>query len=157
MEEEAVGKRKCFDVIAKAHEFVARLAKEEDDVRAGASVHMWFSFGEFVHWNRDCTATRFVFDVDDIVHEFCQMMKGLLSVAGAPVFVNLCTSSSFFHGTEMHLEQVIGNSLAAALVKTGVAVTCNPLMWSELSNLIDHRMYATKPVALEQVSLCDEN
>ena len=57
----------------------------------------------------------------------------------------------------MHLEQVIGNSLASALVKTGVAVTCNPLMWSELSNLIDHRMFATKPVALEQVSLCDEN
>ena len=68
---------------------------EEDDVRAGASVHMWFSFGEFVHWNKDCTATRFVFDVDDIVPEFCQKMKDLLTVSGAPIFVNLCTSSSF--------------------------------------------------------------
>ena len=80
MEEEAVGKHKCFDVIAKAREFVERLAKDEDDVRAGASVHMWFSFGEFVRWNRDCTATRFVFDVDDIVPEFCRMMKDLLIV-----------------------------------------------------------------------------
>ena len=42
MEKEAVGKHKCFDVIAKAREFVERLAKDEDDVRAGASVHMWF-------------------------------------------------------------------------------------------------------------------
>ena len=157
MEKEVVSTHKCFDVIAKAHEYVERLASEGDDVRAGASVHMWFSFGEFVQWNRDCTQTRFVFDVDEIVPEFCQMMKDLLDVAGAPVFVNLCTSSNFFHGTEMHLEQVIGSSLASALVKTGVAVTCNPLMWSELSNFIDHRMFAIKPEALEQVPLCDEN
>ena len=157
MEKEVVSKHKSFDVIAKAHEYVERLANEGDDVRAGASVHMWFSFGEFVQWNRDCTQTRFVFDVDEIVPEFCQMMKDLLDVAGAPVFVNLCTSSNFFHGTEMHLEQVIGSSLASALVKTGVAVTCNPLMWSELSNFIDHRMFAIKPEALEQVPLCDEN
>jgi len=157
MEEVTVDRHKCFDVIAKAHEFVERLAMEEDDVRAGASVHMWFSFGEFVHWNKDCTATRFVFDVDDIVPEFCQKMKDLLNVAGAPIFVNLCTSSSFFHGTEMHLDQVIGNTLASALVKTGVAVTCNPLMWSEVSNFIDHRMYAIKPVAVEQVPVCDDN
>ena len=157
MEKEVVSKHKCFDVIAKAHEYVERLANEDDGVRAGASVHMWFSFGEFVQWNRDCTQTRFVFDVDEIVPEFCQMMKDLLDVAGAPVFVNLCTSSNFFHGTEMHLEQVIGSSLASALVKTGVAVTCNPLMWSELSNFIDHRMLAIKPEALEQVPLCDEN
>ena len=129
MEKEVVSKHKCFDVIAKAHEYVERLASEDDDVRAGASVHMWFSFGEFVQWNRDCTQTRFVFDVDEIVPEFCQMMKDLLDVAGAPVFVNLCTSSNFFHGTEMHLEQVIGSSLASALVKTGVAVTCNPLIY----------------------------
>ena len=157
MEEVTIDRHKCFDVIAKAHEFVERLAMEEDDVRAGASVHMWFSFGEFVHWNKDCTATRFVFDVDDIVPEFCQKMKDLLNVAGAPIFVNLCTSSSFFHGTEMHLDQVIGNTLASALVKTGVAVTCNPLMWSEVSNFIDHRMYAIKPLTVEQVPVCDEN
>ena len=144
MEKEVVSMHKCFDVIAKAHEYVERLANEDDGVRAGASVHMWFSFGEFVQWNRDCTQTRFVFDVDEIVPEFCRMMKNLLDVAGAPVFVNLCTSSNFFHGTEMHLEQVIGSSLASALVKTGVAVTCNPLMWSELSNFIDHRMLAIK-------------
>ena len=79
-------------MIAKAREFVERLAKDEDDVRAGASVHMWFSFGEFVHWNRDCTATRFVFDVDDIVPEFCRMMKELLSVAGAPIFAQAAIS-----------------------------------------------------------------
>ena len=157
MEKEGVNMHKCFDVIAKAHEYVERLANEDDGVRAGASVHMWFSFGEFVQWNRDCTQTRFVFDVDEIVPEFCRMMKNLLGVAGAPVFVNLCTSSNFFHGTEMHLEQVIGSSLASALVKTGVAVTCNPLMWSELSNFIDHRMYAIKPEAVEQVPMCDEN
>ena len=84
-------------------------------------------------------------------------MKDLLIASGAPIFVNLCTSSSFFHGTEMHLDQTVGNTLASALVKTGVAVTCNPLMWSEVSNFIDHRMYAIKPVTVEQVPMCDDN
>ena len=51
---------KCFDVIARALNFVNKLISEEDDVRAGASVHMWFSFGEFVRWNKDGNATRFV-------------------------------------------------------------------------------------------------
>ena len=53
---------KCFDVIARALKFVNQLVSEEDIVRAGASVHMWFSFGEFVQWNKDGNATRFVFE-----------------------------------------------------------------------------------------------
>ena len=156
MESSTVDQHKCFDVIARARNFVERLVMEDDAVRAGASVHMWFSFGEFVHWNKDGNATRFVFD-EAIVLGFCERMKVLLAASGVPIFVNLCTSSSFFHGTEMHLDQPIGNMLASALTKIGTAVTCSPLMWSELSNFIDHKLCVVKPMTVEQVTSCDDN
>ena len=57
----------------------------------------------------------------------------------------------------MHMDQPIGNVLASALHKIGVAVTCNPLMWSELSNFIDHKFCVIKPVAVNPVPQCDDN
>ena len=118
-------------------------------VCAGASVHVWLSFGEYVHWSRNGLSTRFVFN-EGIVQEFCERMRELVSASCVPVFVNLCTSSSFFHGSEMHMDQVVGNLLAGALSKVGVAVTCNPLMWTECSNFIDQNMNTIKPTPVSK-------
>lgn len=122
---------------------------EDEAVCAGASVHVWLSFGEYVHWSRDRSSTRFVFN-EGIVQEFCNRMRELVSASCVPVFVNLCTSSNFFHGSEMHMEQVVGNMLATGLAKLGVAVTCNPLMWSECSNFIDHNMNVIRPTPVDK-------
>lgn len=134
-------------VVSKARQFVERLTLEDEAVRAGASVHVWLSFGEYVHWSRNGESTRFVFN-ESVSNELFSRLSELVSASCVPVFVNLCTSSSFFHGSEMHMEQVVGNVLAPGLIKLGVPVTCNPLMWAECSNFIDQSMNVPKSAIL---------
>ena len=73
-------------------------------MKAGTSIHIWLSFDEFVHWSRDGTSSRFLFEtkIEDIV----SALSELICESFAPIFVSLCPCSEFF-GDDMQMEKVV--------------------------------------------------
>ena len=115
---------RCLEVIAKASEYVESLSKRGDDAKAGTSIHIWFSFAEYVQWSKNGVNSTFFID-DERVKSIAKALSGLVCNSFAPIFVSLCSCSDFFHGDEMQLGKVM-RRIASELTKLGVPVTHNP-------------------------------
>ena len=144
---------RCLEVIAIASDFVDNLSKRSDEVKAGASIHIWLSFADFVFWSRDGVNSRFSFD-ETRVKDIVLALSKLICNSFAPVFVNLCSCSDFFHG-DMQMEKVV-KRVAAELSKVGVPVTHNPAMWSECANFINYKREAINPKSTDSHSSVGE-
>ena len=147
VEEKSDGfKCRCLEVVSKAADFAKQLAEKDDDTKAGSSIHIWLSFSEFVSCSKDGVNSKFIFD-ESVTHDIVFAFANLICDSCAPVFVSLCTNSSFFHGDEMHMERVIENRIPLELSKVGVPVSHNQAMWSECANFIDSIARCPQPKA----------
>ena len=145
---------RCLEVIAMASEYVESLSKRGDDARAGTSIHIWFSFAEYVQWSRNGVNSTFSID-DERVKSIAKALSGLVCNSFAPVFVSLCSCSDFFHGDEMQLGKIM-RRIASELTKLGVPVTHNPAMWSELANFIDYKRVTINPTSIDTTAVAGE-
>ena len=138
---------RCLEVIAKASEYVESLSKRGDDAKAGTSIHIWFSFAEYVQWSKNGVNSTFFID-DERVKSIAKALSGLVCNSFAPIFVSLCSCSDFFHGDEMQLGKIM-RRIASELTKLGAPVTHNPAMWSEIANFIDYRRVTINPTSID--------
>ena len=93
---------RCLEVIAKTSEYVESLSKRGDDAKAGTSIHIWFSFAEYVQWTKNGVSSTLFID-DERVKSIAEALSGLVRNTFAPTFVCLCSCSDFFHGDKMQL------------------------------------------------------
>ena len=138
---------RCVQAVKKATEFANNLSNADDATQAGASIHIWISFTEYVTWNKQKTAAAFSFNgfhEDTFIDALCNLVRE----SPVPVFVSFCTASEFHHGGEMQVERTI-EKLAIELSRSGVAISTNRLMWLECSNFTDAMFRAMNPKLLK--------
>ena len=145
---------RCLEVIAKTSEYVESLSKRGDDAKAGTSIHIWFSFAEYVQWSKNGVSSTLFID-DERVKSIAKALSGLVCNSFAPIFVSLCSCSDFFYGDEMQLGKIM-RRIASELTKLGVPVTHNPAMWSDIANFIDYRRVTINPTAIDTTTNAGE-
>ena len=145
---------RCVQAVNKATEFANKLSKADEATQAGASIHIWISFAEYVTWNKQNTAAAFSFNG---FHEeaFLNALCHLVRESPVPVFVSFCTASEFHHGGEMQMERTV-EKLAVELSRSGVATSTNRLMWLECSNFTDAKFRAMNPKLLKPPDDADD-
>ena len=81
----------------------------DEATQAGASIHIWLSFAEYVSWNKQGTEATFAFNG---FHEntFIDALCTLVRESCVPVFVSFCTASEFHHGGEIQMERTLEKS-----------------------------------------------
>ena len=136
-------KCQCLEVIHNARKYLNVLMNKGDEVKAGASIHIWLSFNEFVAWSRDGTSTHFSFD-ESLSNEIVEALSTLVRESFAPVFVNLCSDSSFFHGDEMPIKRT-AMRLSTDLSRAGVPTTHSSNFWSERATFTNYKREAINP------------
>ena len=145
---------RCVQAVKKATEFANNLSDADDATQAGASIHIWISFTEYVTWNKQKTAAAFSFNgfhEDTFIDALCNLVRE----SPVPVFVSFCTASEFHHGGEMQMERTI-EKLAIELSRSGVAISTNRLMWLECSNFTDAMFRAMNPKLLKPTGDADD-
>ncbi len=138
-------KVRCLQAIATATatEFARKILRAAENTQAGASIHIWLPFAEYVRWNPRTNDATFVFDgvyEEDLKNSLCSLVRE----SCVPVFVSFCTSSDFHHGGEMQMERTI-DKIALELSRARVAISLNQQMWSECSNFTDANLKALNP------------
>ena len=145
---------RCVQAVKKATELANNLSDADEATQAGASIHIWISFTEYVTWNKQKTAAAFSFNgfhEDSFIDALCNLVRE----SPVPVFVSFCTASEFHHGGEMQMERTI-EKLAVELSRSGVAISTNRLMWLECSNFTDAMFRAMSPKLLKPTGDVDD-
>ena len=145
---------RCVQAVKKATEFANNLSDADEATQAGASIHIWISFTEYVTWNKQKTAAAFSFNgfhEDSFIDALCNLVRE----SPVPVFVSFCAASEFHHGGEMQMERTI-EKLAVELSRSGVAISTNRLMWLECSNFTDAMFRAMSPKLLKPAGDADD-
>ena len=143
-EKKHLHKARCLHAIKEAIKLAGKISEAAADIKAGASIHIWISFAEFVIWNRSNSETTFVFN-EMIVGDLKDLLCSLIRDSCVPVFVGFCTASDFHHGGEMQMESV--DKFSFELARAGVAVSLNQQMWSECANFTEAGYKPKNPIS----------
>ena len=145
-EKKHLHKARCLHAIKEAIKFAGKISEAAANIKAGASIHIWISFAEFVIWNRSNSEATFVFN-EMIVGDLKDLLLcSLIRDSCVPVFVGFCAASDFHHGGEMQMERSV-DKFSFLLARAGVAVSLNNQVWSERANFTEAGYKSKNPTS----------